>query len=153
VIGLLVFLAHLHLLVRTAASPLETVFWGAATIALTGFALGAVLIDLVPLGLANGGRDIPDRVTYMFTQAGFGAGWGVGGTFLGVALLFLAARNSRIFPSWLRYATMVAGIFGLASLAFFPFFLLPVWALVTGIWLLTAGNRPAAAVDQSPVAP
>ena len=52
-------------------------------------------------------------------------------------------------PSWLRWFTIVAGVIGLFSLAFFPFFILVLWALVAGIWLLVS----APAVSQSGIRP
>ena len=117
--------------------------WGAGLISLTGFAIGTVLIDVVPMGLANGGRLIPASVTYMFTQTGFAAAWGIGGSFLALTLLALAVPGHLAMPGWLRWFTIVAGVIGLFSLAFFPFFILVLWALVAGIWLLV--SAPAAA--------
>jgi hypothetical protein len=134
VVGLLLLITHLRRIVVGRGD----LVWGAGLISVVGFALGAVLIDLVPMGLANGGRAIPATVTYMFTQAGFAAGWGVGGTFLAVTLLAFAISAGATVPGWLRWATIVAGVVGLFSLAFFPFFILVLWALVAGIWLLVA---------------
>jgi hypothetical protein len=57
----------------------------------------------------------------------------------------LASRGVR--PAWLRWSTLVAGVGGLASVAFFPSALLILWGIVIGIWLLFA--RPA----QMPVQP
>jgi hypothetical protein len=50
-----------------------------------------------------------------------------------------------ILPAWLRWSTLVAGLCGVAGLAFFPFFLLMLWAAVAGVWVLTAAADPAAA--------
>jgi hypothetical protein len=54
-------------------------------------------------------------------------------------------------PSWVRWATLIAGIAGLAALAWFPFFLVYLWAIVLGVWLLVSPARyrvlePATAV-------
>ena len=56
----------------------------------------------------------------------------------GAALLTLVAGSRGTFPAWLRRATAIGGVAGLTSLAFFPSFLVRVWALVIGGWLLLA---------------
>jgi hypothetical protein len=51
-------------------------------------------------------------------------------------------------PGWVRLATLVGAIGGIASLAFFPSALVILWALAIGVWLVAAGGRletPAAA--------
>jgi hypothetical protein len=137
VLGLLILVAHLRRM--AAGGGRDGAFvWGAGLISVAGFAIGTVLIDLVPMGLANGGRAIPASVTYMFTQAGFATAWGVGGTFLAVTLLALAVPGTVAVPGWVRWFTVVAGVIGLFSFAFFPFFILVLWALVVGIWLLAS---------------
>jgi hypothetical protein len=142
VLGLLIFVNYLR---RIAAGPADDggLVWSAGLLSAAGFAIGTVLIDVVPMGLANGGRPIPASVTYMFTQTGFASAWGIGGTFLAVTLLALAIRRPAAMPSWFRWFTVVAGVVGLFSLAFFPFFILVLWALVAGIWLLVAAPRVA----------
>jgi hypothetical protein len=142
VLGLLVLVTHLRRVIAGRGRDADLV-WGIGLLSVAGFAIGSVLIDVVPLGLANGGHRIPDAVTYMLTQAGFAAGWGVGGTFLAVALLVWAAGAQGAVPSWLRWFAIAAGVIGLFSLAFFPFFILLVWALVAGIWLLVSGPSDA----------
>jgi hypothetical protein len=49
-----------------------------------------------------------------------------------------------MLPALLRWSTLVAGLCGVAGLAFFPFFLLLLWAAAIGVWLLTAAADPAA---------
>jgi hypothetical protein len=42
--------------------------------------------------------------------------------------------------------TLGAGVIGLASVAWFPFFVLLVWGVVAGVWMLVAdqpARRPA----------
>ena len=137
VVGLLILITHLRRLAASRRGDGGFV-WGAGLISAAGFAIGTVLINTVPMGLANGGRPVPASVTYMFTQTGFAAAWGIGGCFLAVTLLALAVPGPLAMPSWLRWFTIVAGVIGLFSLAFFPFFILIVWALVAGIWLLVS---------------
>jgi hypothetical protein len=148
VVGLLLAITHLRRF--AAARPDGGGFvWSAGLISAAGFAIGTVLVDVVPMGLANGGRPIPASVTYMFTQTGFAAAWGIGGSFLAVTLLALAVPGVAAMPSWLRWFTVVAGVIGLFSLAFFPFFILVLWALVAGIWLIAA--KPAVVGEEATV--
>jgi hypothetical protein len=112
---------------------------GVSTAAGTAWAIGAVLIAVVPIGLANGAGTAPDAHTvYFFTQAGFATLFGAGAILLGVALIAFAA--SAALPMWLRVVTYIAGIAGLLSPAFFPFFLLLIWGIVFGIWTLVASS-------------
>ncbi|HEY1336992.1 MAG TPA: hypothetical protein VGF59_05750, partial [Bryobacteraceae bacterium] len=70
-------------------------------------------------------------------------GFAAGGIMLGAALLVLAVNSSGELPTWLRWLTGVAGVLGLASPAFFPFFALLLWSLVIGIWTLTSDSAAA----------
>ncbi|HET6850466.1 MAG TPA: hypothetical protein VFH74_16530 [Gaiellales bacterium] len=139
VVGLLMLVTELRRMAAGGGNDAGFA-WAAGLVSAAGFAIGTVLIDTVPMGLANGGRPIPASVTYMFTQTGFAAAWGIGGTFLAVTLLALSVRGSAALPTWLRWFTVVAGVIGLFSLAFFPFFILVLWALVAGIWLLVSAR-------------
>jgi hypothetical protein len=112
-------------------------FAATGTVAGAAWAIGAVLVTVVPLGLANGGAVAPEPHTvYMLTQVGFATLFGAGGILLGVSLIVLAAAGA--LPGWLRVVTLVAGILGLASPAFFPFMALLIWGLVFGIWSLAS---------------
>jgi hypothetical protein len=54
-------------------------------------------------------------------------------------------RNTRgLLPSWLRWMTLGAGIAGIAGLAFITFFLLMLWGVVVGVWLVTRSVRATA---------
>jgi hypothetical protein len=61
---------------------------------------------------------------------------GLGG--IAFALLMLLATGKPALPARLRWLTAIAGGLGLASVAFFPSFVLPIWALIIGLWLLTS---------------
>lgn len=151
-----VIYVSLYLLLLAAAALLylvsglrERVVGGFASrlFATTGYAagaawaIGAALIFTVPIGLANGGHLPSDsNVIYMFSQAGFVIIFDAGGILLALALLGLAAGARAAVPSWLRWFTVLAGVVGLASFAFFPFFILLIWSLVFGIWLLASGT-------------
>ncbi len=104
------------------------------------WAIGAVVLFTVPIGLANGGHLPSDsNVIYMFSQGGFAIIFDAGGVLLALALLGFAAGARPVVPAWLRWFTLVAGVVGLASVAFFPFFILLIWSLVFGIWMLASG--------------
>jgi hypothetical protein len=117
-------------------------FAATGTAAGAAWAIGAVLVTVVPLGLANGGVVAPEPHTvYMLTQVGFATLFAAGGILLGVTLIALAATS--LFPGWLRVVTLVAGILGLVSPAFFPFMALLLWGLVFGIWSLASKRLDA----------
>jgi hypothetical protein len=44
-------------------------------------------------------------------------------------------------PSWVRWTTLVAGVAGLAAVAWFPLFLAYLWAIALGVWLLLSPTR------------
>ena len=94
----------------------------------------------------GGGKALDPRVTYAFSQAGLVVMFTGGAILLGAALVALALDGSAPLPSWLRWTTGIAGVLGLASPAFFPFFAVLLWAVVTGIWTLTSDR---AAVPQT----
>jgi hypothetical protein len=62
--------------------------------------------------------------------------FGSGAVLLGFALIALGLAGRLTFPGWLRWLTLITGLASIAGLAFFPFFLLIIWGIVIGIWLL-----------------
>jgi hypothetical protein len=122
---------------RVADGNASRLFGATGFAAGTAWAIGAPLLFLVPAGLANGGHLPTDpAVIYMFTQAGFGVIFVAGAVMLSVALLAFAFGARAAIPAWLRWLTIAAAIVGLASAAFFPFFLLLLWSLVLGVYAL-----------------
>jgi len=89
---------------------------------------------------------------YMFAEVGAIVIFGPGVVFLGVALLVLAFAAAPVLPAWFRWLTVIAGIGGLAGPLFFPSFLLIVWGVATGIWLLATRDAPAPAAIAQPAA-
>jgi hypothetical protein len=129
---------------RLAGGNASRLFSATGFAAGTAWAIGAALLFVVPMGLANGGHLPSDQsVVYLFTQAGFAVIFGAGGILLAFAVLSLAAGGGATLPAWLRWLTIVAGVLGLASVAFFPFFFLLLWSIVFGIW--TLASRPSEA--------
>jgi hypothetical protein len=66
--------------------------------------------------------------------------FGSGAMLLGLALAILFLKPAAL-PTWLRWLTLLAAIAAFAGLAFFPFILVLLWAVVVGVWLLIAAGR------------
>ena len=107
---------------------------GAATSWLAGWAIVATPSAARSFG---GAPAIDAGIAYMFTQAGFAVMLVGGGALLGAALLTLAIAGGRE-PTWVRVLAGVAGVAGFATPAFFPVFLLLLFGLVVGAWLLVS---------------
>jgi hypothetical protein len=80
-------------------------------------------------------------VTYVIVEVGSSAVWGAGAFLLGVALIALSVAAGAVFPAWLRAAAAIAGIDGVAGVAFFPSGLLILWGVAIGLWLVFAAQR------------
>jgi len=82
-------------------------------------------------------------MTYLISEVGAVIIAGPGAILLGFALIALMLGSRQVLPGWLRWLTLVAGVLAFASLAYFPAFLVLIWAIVIGVWLLVvprAGN-------------
>jgi hypothetical protein len=119
------------------------VFWGAGLCAVASLATGWMVILGVSIAHAYGGKGVvtSPTVTYLVVEAGSTAVWGAAAVMLGLALVILLLASASVFPLWLRVATGIAGVGGLAGFAFFPTGLLILWGIVIGVWLLLAGRR------------
>lgn len=93
---------------------------------------------------SEGGHDIvlPAPVTYLIGEIGVVMIFGSGAVLIGVALIAVAFGAGLVLPAWLRWLTVIAGVGAIAGPAFFPFFLLIVWGVAAGVWLLTAAAIP-----------
>lgn len=133
VIGLTLVITRLRDLLPADWS--RNTFQAIGLIAAGSLLVGFALVGTVPTALAvGGGSPIDPRLTYMFTEAGDAVLFGAAFVVLGAALVLLGSRAAM--PLWLRVVTVIAGVGGLAAPAFFPMFLVLVWALVVGVWLL-----------------
>ena len=118
-------------------------FTGLLVAAATSWLAGWVIVVTPAAARVFGGApEIDAGVAYTFMQAGFSVMLVAGGMLLGAALLTLAIAG--VEPGWVRVLAAIAGVAGLATPAFFPFFLLLLFAVVVGIWLLVS-RGPAAA--------
>jgi hypothetical protein len=147
VAGLICLLAALRDTLAPRHVWAARIFWGSGLAAAAALAIGWAILITPPASLALGGGEAPDpRVTYLITQTGFVVALGAGGLLLGVALIVLMMESGGMLPLWVRVASAIAGLGGLASIAYFPFFLLLVWGLVVGVWIVLSARalEPAA---------
>jgi hypothetical protein len=149
VIGLILVLAFLRNGVRSAAT--QRLFWVLGLFGAGSIVMGWTIMDAGAFARAVGGSSVvvSAPTTYLITQVGATIAWGPGAIFLALALIALAGSSRPALPSWLRWLTLVLAVIALASPAFFPSFALPVWAVVTGIWLLAASGRIGSATGAS----
>jgi hypothetical protein len=140
VLGLILLLAFLR---ERVAAWATRVFWTLGTIAAGALALGFAVMAAGAIARAIGGSSVvvPATTSYVISQIGGTIVWGPGGILLAFALIALALSVGIAVPAWLRWLTLVLGIIGLASPAFFPSLALLVWGVVTGLWLSIAGAR------------
>lgn len=106
---------------------------------IAGWGVGA----MVPMVMGFGGKQVTLSPTVVYAL-GTG-GWAVmagGAALIGFALLALTLAPSAL-PSWVRWSTLVAGIAALAAYAWFPFFLVYIWSVVIGLWLLASQRSRA----------
>jgi hypothetical protein len=140
-VGLALLLWRLR---ETVEGPRRSLFWGLGVGGVTAWVAGYALACAAPVAMAFGGAGhvvLANPVIFTFTEAGFAIMFGAGGTLLGCALVVFAL-GPVTEPAWVRWTTLVAGIAALAGLAWFPFFVVYVWALVLGVRLLvTARSR------------
>ena len=138
-LGLLLVLAYLC---DRAPASTKRFAWIVGVIAASTILVGFTIMASGAIAHTYGGSGVvvAPATTYVISETGAVLVWGPGGILLGVALVLLAAGPGG-YPAWVRWITLAAGILGLASPAFFPSFLLLVWAIVIGIWLLAAGGR------------
>jgi hypothetical protein len=125
----------------------SAIFWalGVASTAswLAGFAI--VIGPAASLAFSGGHLStLPPTLTYTIAEAGWAVAYGAGGILLGCALLTYAIGPVAA-PAWVRWSTLVAGVCAVASIAWFPQFLVFVWAIVIGIWTLVSKRSAAPA--------
>lgn len=145
VVGLLCLLSYLRELIGTGADEqqLGNVFWGTGVASAACFAVGWGFVAGQPVAHAEAGTvlAIPPTVTHLISETGGSVLiYGAGSMLLGLALAILFIRPAGL-PTWLRWLTLVAAIAGFAGLAFFTFYLVLLWGVVVGLWLLIANRR------------
>ena len=141
--GLIVLLAYLRdvTLAGRQGDLSPRIFWGTglAAAACFGAGWGIMLGNSIAHAFGGKGVVVAPVITYLVSELGAAIIWGPGGFLLGVALITLMLASRGVLPTWLRWSTLVAGLGGIASVAFFPSALVLLWGIVIGIWLLVAG--------------
>jgi hypothetical protein len=149
VLGLLLLLAYLRDLLSEApdGERMARVFWAMGIGAATSFAVGwaIVLGNAIAHAFVGSGVVVDPGVTYLASELGFSVVFGPAAILLGFALIAFMVGARTLVPAWLRWSTLVAGLAGVVSLAFFPAALVLLWGIVMGIWLLVPGRAPATA--------
>lgn len=150
VLGLICMLAHLRGYVGDVPGEgmAASVFWGAGIAAVTSFALGWSVDGGQIIAHLEGGKDltVAPQVTALISEVGsvlfiFGSG----SALLGFGLIALMLGSRQTLPGWLRWLTLVAGLCGMAGPAFFTLFLVLVWSIIVGCWLLVTVRSSVAA--------
>jgi hypothetical protein len=142
-VGLLLLLSRLRDALPAGARA--TTFWALGIAVVTAWFAGYALVVTPTTALAfSGGKlsTLDPTVAYAIAEGGWALMYGAAALLLGVALILFAAGPVGV-PPWVRWSTLVAGIASIAGLAWFPFFLVYLWAIVLGVWLLVAGREPA----------
>ena len=140
VFGLIGLLAHLREIMASSRTDLRVIslFWGTGLIAVACFATGSIVSATLPIAMLGRGVEMPPVVIYSVVQVGGSLTLAGGGIFLGLSLITLAIGAAQVLPRWFRWSTLAAGIIGLISTFFVPFFVLLLWAIVAGTWSLLA---------------
>jgi hypothetical protein len=142
-VGLIAMLAHFRDLLPTGTA--RSAVWGTGVASAGAFAVGWSIVGGQVVAHWEGGSaiTIPLAVTYLISEVGSVLIYGVGALLLGCALIILMLNTRGLLPSWLRWMTLAAGIAGIAGLAFITFYLLMLWVIVVGVWLVTRAIRSA----------
>jgi hypothetical protein len=143
--GLIVLLAHLRETIADVVGNRRagSIVYGTGVAAAACFAIGwGVLGGQVVAHLEGGSAiAISPAVTYLLSEIGVVCIFGCGAILLGLALIALVLTSGTILPVWLRRLTVVCGLCGIAGLAFVTFFVLMLWGIAIGAWLIVAGRR------------
>jgi hypothetical protein len=149
VLGLLFLLAYLRDLLSAAPDRgrVARIFWAMGIGSATSFAIGwaIVLGNAIAHAFGGSGVVVDPAVTYLASELGFSVVFGPAAILLGFALITFVIGGRALVPAWLRWSTLVAGVAGIVSLAFFPAVLVLLWGIVMGIWLLVPSRGPAVA--------
>jgi hypothetical protein len=137
--------------------------WSTSVAAGASFLIGWGLYLAPPTAIRAGGPAIDPAISYALISAGLGVLYGVGGMLLGIALVTLAI-GSISTPLWVRGFTGIAGLSALVSWAFLlasswspnqwlpvPFYVVILWSLIIGGWLLVSSPAPAVPTTAAPL--
>jgi len=155
IMGLLLLMAYLTETFMSGGSHIRLT-WGASTLAAGSLIIGWSLYFAPFTSVISGGPAIDPAIAYTFINAGFVVLFGAGGILLGIALLTLAMWGSAA-PMWARALNGLAGLSAFLSWAFLlaskwsasqwlpvPFYVVVLWSLVIGVWLLVSPHKAEA---------
>lgn len=149
VLGLVWLLAHLRSVIDAAGKSIAArIFWGTGLAAAASFAAGWCVTGGQVIAHLEGGKTmiVAPPVTQLIGELGVLLIFGSGSALLGLGLIAFTLASRAAIPAWLRWLTLLAGLCGLAGPGFFTFFLLLLWAITIGLWLLAADRHSAASV-------
>jgi len=149
-VGLLLLLARFRESIPEGSRT--TMFWGFSVSAVAAWIVGYSIGIAPSLALTfSGGKlhSLSAPVAYTFSEAGWAVMFGAGALLLGCALLTFAAGPVTL-PAWIRWTTLVAGIAAIAGLAWFPMFLVYIWAIAVGVGLVVIEWRQAPQASAQP---
>jgi hypothetical protein len=149
VVGLICLLAYLRSLIDVDVDRaiMARIFWGIGLGGATSMAVSWGLITGIALSAAEGGSGaaVPHSTTYVMADTSLNVLFGSGAILLGAALITFMVGSKGTVPSWMRWFTLAAGVLAIGAPFYFPAFAIPIWGVVTGVWLLTSSNTFLAA--------
>jgi hypothetical protein len=152
VLGLILLLTRLRGSITRGNGAFASVFWGSGLAGAACYAVGWSIAMTPALARAFGGASqvfFDPRVTYGIVVGGAVVMIGPGVFLLAVAMFSLGLGSRGTLPTWLRWATLGAAVIALFSLAYFPYFITFIWAIVTGVWMLTTGGPRETPVERA----
>lgn len=149
IIGLFLFLAYLSG-TYVDEGPYRRLAWGISMAGGSSILIGWGLYLASPIAAHSGGPAVDPGISYAVIGAGFAVLFGVAGTLLGIALVSIAIGGTAA-PTLVRGFSGLAGLSALLSWPFLlasdwspnqwlpvPFYLVILWALVIGFWLVVS---------------
>jgi hypothetical protein len=145
VVGLICLLAYLREAI--AAQPdrvtAANIFWGVGLASAASFAVGWGLVTGIAVAAAEGGASasVPHSVTYVLSDTMINVLFGSGAILLGFALIALMLGSRGSLPRWVRWMSLIAGVLAITAPFYFAAPAVPLWGIVTGVWLIGASVR------------
>ena len=145
VTGLIALFAYLRQAAETAPgvnAMVPRLVWGLGLAGAACFAVGWGMVIGQPIAHAEAMTTIsvPPMVTYVIVELSSTMLFGSAPMLVGLGMGAMALGSGALLPGWLRWSTLAIGLLATTSLAYFTFFPLLLWSVVTGVWLLVTGG-------------
>ena len=143
-LGLLVFGQALR---TSLGETIGDLVWGMSVAGTATSVVGAFLVGGIDVAMAEGGTHVQTGVSQpvVYTLSEVGNLVAVCGPAFFTGLVALVLVVAGRLPMWLRAFSVVAGVCGVLAPFFFTYFVFVLWAIVTGIVLVTRrSTRPVA---------